>query len=140
MKYKIRFTLLVVLLILSVLLGACAPSSTPAETASPQPATSEGSTLVSTPTQSVTSTESTTSSEVTCPLKIGYVSDVGKINDQSFNQASWTGVQEGAKAIGLSEQCYSFIETTDSADYEKNINAFVKEGYNVCLSQEWLVK
>jgi len=70
----------------------------------------------------------------TCAFKIGYVSDVGKINDQSFNQASWTGVQEGAKAIGLSPDCYSFIETVNSADYEVNINSFVKEGYNIIVT------
>lgn len=69
-----------------------------------------------------------------CALKVGYVSDVGKINDQSFNQAGWTGVQEGAKALGLPESCYSFIETVDSADYETNINSFVKEGYNVIVT------
>lgn len=70
----------------------------------------------------------------TCAYKIGYVSDVGKINDQSFNQASWTGVQEGAKALGLSEDCYSFIETGNSADYEVNIQSFVTEGYNIVVT------
>lgn len=69
-----------------------------------------------------------------CALKIGYVSDVGKINDQSFNQAGWTGVQSGAATLGLAENCYSFIETVDSADYETNINSFVKEGYNVIVT------
>lgn len=135
MKSKVRLTMLAGILILVLVLGACAPTSTtPTESASPQSGTNQEATATKAPAQVASPTESATSSEVTCPLKIGYVSDVGKINDQSFNQASWTGVQEGAKAIGLPEQCYSFIETTDSADYEKNINAFVKEGYNVIVT------
>jgi basic membrane protein A len=36
--------------------------------------------------------------------------------------------------LGLSENCYSFIETVDSADYETNINSFVKEGYNLVVT------
>ncbi|MBS3944554.1 MAG: BMP family ABC transporter substrate-binding protein [Melioribacter sp.] len=72
--------------------------------------------------------------EEECTYKIGYVSDVGKINDQSFNQASWTGVGEAAKLLGLGKECYSFIETTDSADYEINIRSFVDEGYNIIVT------
>lgn len=69
-----------------------------------------------------------------CAVKVGYVSDVGKINDQSFNQAGWTGVQDAAKTLGLTQDCYSFIETKDSADYATNINSFVKEGFNVVIT------
>ena len=72
--------------------------------------------------------------EQVCDYKVGYVSDVGKINDQSFNQASWTGVQAGAEALGLPEDCYSFIETTDTADYEVNIRSFVDEGYSIVVT------
>jgi basic membrane protein A and related proteins len=105
-----------VLLVVSLLLAACAPQApaTPAEPAAPA------------------AQEPAASTE--CTLKVGYVSDVGKINDQSFNQAGWTGVQEGAKALGLPENCYSFIETVDSADYKTNIESFVKEGYNVIVT------
>ncbi len=81
----------------------------------------------------ITSCASTSSSSK-CALKVGYVSDVGKINDQSFNQAGWTGVQDAAKELNLPAECYSFIETKDSADYATNINSFVKEGYNVVIT------
>lgn len=101
---------LAALAVLSLLLAACSPQAAPTQA----PATAAPAT--------------------TCTLKVGYVSDVGKINDQSFNQAGWTGVQAGAKALGLAEACFSFIETVDSADYETNINSFVKEGYNVIVT------
>ena len=102
------------LLILSVVLSACQTAA---------PATAKPTEAAPAATQAPK-----------CAFKIGYVSDVGKINDQSFNQAGWTGVQEGAKALGLNSDCYSFIETVNSADYEVNINSFVKEGYNIIIT------
>ena len=33
-------------------------------------------------------------------LKIGLVTDVGTLNDKSFNEASWNGTQDGATKIG----------------------------------------
>lgn len=109
----------IVLLLAALLLAACAPQPT-------EPAAQ--------PTEAPAEQPTEAPAAATCKYKIGYVSDVGKINDQSFNQASWTGVQEGAKALGLPEECYSFIETTDSADYEVNIRSFVDEGYDIILT------
>jgi basic membrane protein A len=109
--------LMVLLAILSIMLTACQPKA---------PETEQ-------PVQNETSTTKVEEKEE-CAYKIGYVSDVGKINDQSFNQASWTGVEEAAKLLGLGKECYSFIETTDSADYEINIRSFVDEGYNIIVT------
>lgn len=117
-KKHLKMLLLFVLL-LSLVLAACAPAAT-------ETVTDEGTVGEEAPEGEVV--------EETCSLRIGYVSDVGRINDQSFNQASWTGVEEGAMALGLSEECYSFIETTDSADYEVNIRSFVEEGYNIIVT------
>jgi basic membrane protein A len=130
-KKKAIAKLSIALTVLSLLVAACAPqaASTPAASA-PTQAAAEPATQA--PAAAPTSAPAAASSD--CKLKIGYVSDVGKINDQSFNQASWTGVQEGAKALGLSDNCYSFIETADSADYETNINSFVKEGYTLIVT------
>lgn len=112
----------VLLIVLSMVMVACSPAA--------QPTAAVEQTTVPT-----TAVEEPVATQVeTCTQKIGFVSDVGKINDQSFNQASWTGVQEGAKALGLSEDCISFIETTDSADYEGNIRSFVDEGYTIIIT------
>lgn len=64
--------------------------------------------------------------------KIGLVTDVGKVDDKSFNQSSWEGAQCGAKAVGASE--IKYIETTDPKDYEKNIQQFADNGYNVIVT------
>jgi basic membrane protein A len=69
-----------------------------------------------------------------CSVKIGFVTDVGKINDQSFNEAGWKGVLEAVDGLALAEECYGFIETQDSADYRPNIDSFVNEGFDIIVT------
>lgn len=64
-------------------------------------------------------------------LKVGMVTDIGKLGDKSFNDSAWKGVQDGAKAIGGESRV---IETTDPNDYEKNINQFVNEKFDVIVT------
>jgi basic membrane protein A and related proteins len=65
------------------------------------------------------------------PLKVGLVTDVGRLDDKSFNESAWRGAQDGAKAIGGESRA---IETQDPNDYQKNINQFVTEGYDVIVT------
>jgi basic membrane protein A len=64
-------------------------------------------------------------------FRIGVVTDVGKIDDKSFNQSSWEGVQKAATELGAEAQ---YIETADSKDFAKNIATFADEGYNVIVT------
>lgn len=63
---------------------------------------------------------------------VGLVTDVGKVNDKSFNQSAWEGVQK-SKADG-SADVVQFIETTDAKDYAKNIATFADAGYDVVVT------
>ena len=36
-------------------------------------------------------------------LQIGLVTDVGRVNDRSFNQSAWDGVLQAAAELGLQE-------------------------------------
>ena len=49
-------------------------------------------------------------------LKIGVVTDIGQLEDKSFNEYSWKGVQDGAKDVGGAAQV---IITRTSADYKQ---------------------
>ncbi|MEW5869041.1 MAG: BMP family ABC transporter substrate-binding protein [Chloroflexota bacterium] len=62
---------------------------------------------------------------------VGLVTDVGKIDDKSFNQSTWEGVQRAEKELGAKVQ---YIETTDPKDYEKNIATFADENYDVIVT------
>jgi len=63
---------------------------------------------------------------------VGLVTDVGKIDDKSFNQSAWEGVQK-SKEDGVADQV-QYIETTDSKDYDKNIATFADENYDVIVT------
>ena len=67
-------------------------------------------------------------------LKIGLVTDVGRVNDRSFNQSAWMGVEEAAAQMGLAEDEFRFIETMDAKDYADNIQQFVDAGYDVIVT------
>ncbi len=67
--------------------------------------------------------------EVIC---VGLVTDVGKVDDKSFNQSSWEGIQQ-AKTEGLIQEA-QYIETTDSKDYDKNIATFADGKYDIIVT------
>lgn len=63
-------------------------------------------------------------------MRIGLVTDVGQINDKSFNQSSWQGVLS-ASLCGAE---VDYIETVDAADYADNIAEFAENDYNVIVT------
>jgi basic membrane protein A len=63
---------------------------------------------------------------------VGLVTDVGKVDDKSFNQSAWEGVQK-AKADGVAD-VVQYVETTDAKDYAKNIGQFGDAGYDVVVT------
>jgi len=69
-------------------------------------------------------------------MKIGLVTDVGGVNDKSFNQSAWAGVQKAAAEFGLEAD---FIESKQQTDYEKNIDQFATEGYDVIVTVGFLM-
>jgi basic membrane protein A len=73
--------------------------------------------------------EDCTKEEVFC---VGLVTDVGKINDKSFNQSAWEGVQK-SNTDGVAD-VVQFIETADAKDYAKNIAQFGDAGYDVIVT------
>ena len=64
-------------------------------------------------------------------LCVGLVTDVGKIDDKSFNQSAWEGVKQAETELGA---IVNYIETIDSKDYDKNISTFADEGYDVIVT------
>jgi len=67
---------------------------------------------------------------------VGVVTDTGKVDDKSFNQASWEGAKAGAdKAGGFAK----YIESLDSKDYAANIDLFASKKYNVIVTVGFLM-
>jgi basic membrane protein A len=58
-------------------------------------------------------------------LSVGLVTDVGGVNDQSFNQSAWEGLQRFSADTGSD---VSYIESKDESGYAPNIETFVDQG------------
>jgi basic membrane protein A and related proteins len=67
------------------------------------------------------------SDEVLC---IGLVTDVGKVDDKSFNQSAWEAVQQ----LGTEGATVDYIETQDATDYGNNIQTFLDQDYDIVVT------
>ncbi len=67
--------------------------------------------------------------EVFC---VGLVTSVGRLEDRSYNQAAWDGVQQ-AKSAGKVDWAAP-IETVDIRDYAANIQVFADAKYDVIVT------
>ena len=65
------------------------------------------------------------------PFSVGLVTDVGVIDDKSFNQSTWEGVQDAAQSIKAKTK---YIETRDAKDYMANISLFARHDYDVIVT------
>jgi len=111
------FSLTMVLLIVAgLVLSACTPAAAP--------------------TTQAPAAQPTTQAPAAAKLKVGLVTDVGGVNDKSFNQSAWEGVQKAGKDYGLDVK---FIESKQPTDYEKNIDQFATEGYDAIVTVGFLM-
>lgn len=117
---KTSLITLSVLVIATMVLGACTP--TPAATVAP--------TAVPPPTAVPAATEADCAKpDVWC---VGFATDVGEIDDKSFNQSGWEGVQ---LAKGLAKDVIvNYVETKDAKDYEANIRLFADKNYDIIVT------
>jgi len=137
---KKLYTLMAVILLASMVLAACQPAATPAPTTAPAQPTTAPVQPTTAPVQPTTPPVEPTAppatggtadcgqADVFC---VGLVTDVGKIDDKSFNQSTWEGVQQAEKDLGAVVQ---YIETTVPNDYAKNISNFADEKYDVIVT------
>jgi basic membrane protein A len=108
----------------SILVAACGAGATPtpSPTAEPTAAPTEA------PTEAPTATP--------VAYKACMVSDVGGIDDNSFNENAWKGMQDVSAATGVEVK---FLESRAATDYEKNINQFITEGCDMIVTVGFLL-
>ncbi|MFV9509791.1 BMP family lipoprotein [Tepidibacillus sp. LV47] len=58
-------------------------------------------------------------------LKVAMVTDTGGVNDQSFNQSAWEGLQRAEKELGIKA---SYLESKQDADYKPNLETLLDAG------------
>ena len=70
-----------------------------------------------------TGSESTDGAKEASDLKIGLITDVGGVNDGSFNQSSWEGLERAGEELGVT---VNYLESATDADYDPNIETFIR--------------
>ena len=63
--------------------------------------------------------------------QVGLVTDVGRVDDRTFNEFAYQGMMRAVKEFGLKS---AFIETQQPTDYEKNIEQFASTGYEMIIT------
>lgn len=112
--------------------GATTP---PEQSAAPTTAPETSAPATGAPETSAPSPEGLTCDK---PLKVGLVTDVGRVNDKGFNQSAFEGMQAAAEEA---PSCFDtdYIETTSQSDYAKNISEFADNGYDVIIGVGFLL-
>lgn len=108
------------LIFASMILGACA-------TATPAP-TEE----IAEPTEEPEEVEEVEEVEEPMePFRVGFVTDTGGIDDQSFNTTQWNGVLRAVEDLGVEAQ---FIQSDEATQYEPNLTEFASQGYDLTIA------
>ncbi|MGH2740584.1 MAG: BMP family lipoprotein [Actinomycetota bacterium] len=64
------------------------------------------------------------------------VTDVGGIDDRSFNQTAFAGLERSETELGVE---IAFLESQQQTDYEPNINAFLERGCDIIITVGFLL-
>src|SRR5437762_10611295 len=70
-------------------------------------------------------------------IQVGLVTDVGGLNDKSFNQAANTGRLNAEKDFGLKT---SVIESKKQEDYVPNLTTFAQQNYDLVIAVGFLMQ
>ena len=64
---------------------------------------------------------------------VAMVPDTGGIDDKSFNQSAWEGLQAFGKENGLEKgkDGYNYLQSESDADYTTNLNQLVRQNFNL---------
>jgi basic membrane protein A len=133
-------------LIVALTFAACGGGATPSpKPATPPPATASAVAPTATPVAAtatpvaatpVPSTPAVSPSASAAAYKACMVSDTGGIDDKSFNQNAWKGMEDVSAKLGVEVK---FLESTAATDYEKNINQFLSEGCDMIVTVGFLL-
>jgi basic membrane protein A len=80
---------------------------------------------------SATATSGATTAPSASSLKIGVVTDVGRVDDKNFNQYSYEGAKAAGQSLGAT---VNYVVPADASDYTKDIQQFVDQKYNIIVT------
>jgi basic membrane protein A len=86
-------------------------------------------------TSSSSSGSSTTASKGK-PIKVGLVTDIGGLNDRSFNHLAYVGLQRAQKELGIQGRV---LTSKSAADYIPNLTTLAQQNYDLIISVGFLM-
>src|SRR5690625_524834 len=74
-------------------------------------------------------------------FKVAMVTDVGGVDDKSFNQSAWEGLQAWGEEHGLEEkENFDYAQSDDDADYLPNLNSLVRDEFDLIFGIGYLLE
>ncbi|MGC4375693.1 BMP family protein [Fictibacillus sp. Mic-4] len=74
-------------------------------------------------------------------FKVAMVTDVGGVDDKSFNQSAWEGLQRFGKENGLAkDRNYKYLQSQSASDYQPNLQRLVRENYDLVYGIGYLMQ
>ncbi|MED4452962.1 BMP family ABC transporter substrate-binding protein [Metabacillus fastidiosus] len=73
---------------------------------------------------------------------VAMVTDVGGVDDKSFNQSAWEGLQAFGKANGLEKGSngYDYLQSKSDADYATNLNTLARKDFDLIYGIGYLLQ
>ncbi|MBQ6966552.1 MAG: BMP family ABC transporter substrate-binding protein [Lachnospiraceae bacterium] len=120
---------LILFCILSVFLSGCAAESTAAGTEVIKTWKAGESEEISDRVFNLDGSDTDAEDSGISEKKIGMVTDIGGIDDESFNQSAWEGLQSLEKDTGV---VTTYVESSDSSEYSGNIDKLLERDCSLC--------
>jgi len=64
-------------------------------------------------------------------IQVGFVTDTGGIDDQSFNTTQWKGVERSMEELDVQGE---FIQSDEASQYTPNLTEFASQGYDLVIA------
>ncbi|GED02076.1 BMP family protein [Bacillus atrophaeus] len=75
-------------------------------------------------------------------FSVAMVTDIGGVDDKSFNQSAWEGIQAFGKDNGLKKgkNGYTYLQSKSDADYTTNLNKLAREKFDLIYGVGYLME
>ncbi|WP_337019921.1 BMP family ABC transporter substrate-binding protein, partial [Oceanobacillus massiliensis] len=121
-----KLLLFALLLGFVLVLAACGSGSDEEETAEPENGEDDSA---------------ATEEEASTDYSVGLVTDQGGVDDKSFNQSAWEGIEAWGGKYGLSKgDGYDYAQSAGPADFMPNITRLVRDEYSLVIATGFLLK
>ncbi|WP_252503554.1 BMP family protein [Sporosarcina sp. Marseille-Q4943] len=75
-------------------------------------------------------------------FSLAMVTDVGGVDDKSFNQSAWEGIKKFGEDNGLSKGNggFDYLQSTGEADYTSNLNALTRRDFDLVFGVGYMME